>query len=152
TVAAVRLLVPELEAMGYRFVPVSELTRMSRDVVMPVVSPRDRTLLGGDKLAFELLWLGQSFLHLAFLAGIGLGALRVLFVTVLAIVARRRERRRPEMIGPPASEVSVLIAAYNEAPVIARTISAVLASREPPLEVVVIDDGSTDGTSAAVAA
>jgi poly-beta-1,6 N-acetyl-D-glucosamine synthase len=43
--------------------------------------------------------------------------------------------------------VSVLIAAYNEAPVIARTMAAVLGSTHPPLEVIVVDDGSTDGTA-----
>jgi cellulose synthase/poly-beta-1,6-N-acetylglucosamine synthase-like glycosyltransferase len=51
----------------------------------------------------------------------------------------------------PPAQASVLIAAFNEAPVIARTIRAVLASREPPLEVIVVDDGSSDGTADAVA-
>jgi cellulose synthase/poly-beta-1,6-N-acetylglucosamine synthase-like glycosyltransferase len=150
TVAALRQFVPELEARGYRFVPVSELVGKPRDVVMPAVSPRDRTLLGGDRLAFELLWLTQTFLHVAFLAGIVLGAARVLFMTLLALAARWRERRRRPWPAVSTGGVSVLIAAYNEAPVIARTIRAVLASREPPLEVIVVDDGSSDGTAHAV--
>jgi cellulose synthase/poly-beta-1,6-N-acetylglucosamine synthase-like glycosyltransferase len=150
TVAALRQFVPELQARGYRFVPVSELVGRPRDVVMPPVSPRDRTLLGGDRVAFELLWLTQTFLHAAFLAGIGLGAARVLFVTTLALAARWRERRRRALPAVPLDGVSVLIAAYNEAPVVERTIRAVLASREPPLEILVVDDGSGDGTAEAV--
>ncbi len=150
TVAALRQFVPALEERGYRFVPVSELAGKPRDVVMPLVSPRDRALLGGDRLAFELLWLTQTFLHAAFLAGIVLGAARVLFVTTLALIARWRERRRAPLLAPPAAAVSVLIAAYNEAPVIERTIATVLASREPPLEVIVVDDGSSDGTGDSV--
>lgn len=154
TVAAMRLFVPELRARGYRFVPVSELSGKTRDGVMPVVSRGDRALLGGDRVAFDLLWLGQTVLHAAFLAGIVLGTLRVLFVTVLALFAawRERVRRRRAAPEPPAHTISVLIAAYHEAPVITRTISTVLASRVPPLEVIVVDDGSTDGTSEAVRA
>jgi cellulose synthase/poly-beta-1,6-N-acetylglucosamine synthase-like glycosyltransferase len=150
TVAALRQFVPELEARGYRFVPVSELVGKPRDVVMPKVSPRDRTLLGGDRVAFELLWLTQTFLHAAFLAGIVLGAARVLFMTTLALAARWREGRRRALPAVPPGGVSVLIAAFNEAPVIARTIRAVLASREPPLEIIVVDDGSRDATAEVV--
>jgi cellulose synthase/poly-beta-1,6-N-acetylglucosamine synthase-like glycosyltransferase/peptidoglycan/xylan/chitin deacetylase (PgdA/CDA1 family) len=152
TVAALRRFVPELERRGYRFVTVSELTHNTRDHVMPPVSPSDRALLGGDRVAFNLLWFGQTVLHVAFLAGIVLGTARVLFVTALALAAwwrERRKRRLPVPAAPPAS-VSVVIAAYNEAPVIARTVSSVLASRVAPLEVIVVDDGSSDDTAGTV--
>jgi cellulose synthase/poly-beta-1,6-N-acetylglucosamine synthase-like glycosyltransferase len=46
----------------------------------------------------------------------------------------------------------VLIAAHNEAKVIARTIERILESDYPHLEIVVVDDGSTDATAAVVAA
>jgi len=46
--------------------------------------------------------------------------------------------------------VSVLIAAYNEEPVICRTIESVLAMDYPLEEVIVVDDGSKDGTSRVV--
>jgi peptidoglycan-N-acetylglucosamine deacetylase len=42
--------------------------------------------------------------------------------------------------------VSVVIAAYNEEHVIAKTISALLKNDYPELEIIVIDDGSTDNT------
>lgn len=45
--------------------------------------------------------------------------------------------------------VSVLIPAYNEEAVIAISVAAAIASDYPELEVLVLDDGSTDGTEAA---
>jgi biofilm PGA synthesis N-glycosyltransferase PgaC len=45
--------------------------------------------------------------------------------------------------------VTVLISAYNEERVIATSVRAVLDSEYPELELLVLDDGSTDGTEAA---
>jgi poly-beta-1,6-N-acetyl-D-glucosamine synthase len=46
--------------------------------------------------------------------------------------------------------VSVLIPAFNEEAVIGTSVAAAIASDYPVLEVLVLDDGSTDGTEAAV--
>ncbi len=46
--------------------------------------------------------------------------------------------------------MSVVIPAYNEQDVIRRTIASVLASQYPLVEVLVVDDGSTDATAEAV--
>ena len=149
TVDAIRIFVPELQREGYRFTTVSELAGYSRDQAMPPVSSRDRALLGTDRFAFILLFLVESFLRWAFLIAITLGVTRVLWTTALALFAhaRERERRYPET---PRLSISVLIAAYNEQPVIRRTIEAVLVGSTPPAEVIVVDDGSTDGTAAEV--
>lgn len=48
--------------------------------------------------------------------------------------------------------VTVLIPAYNEEAVIATSVSAALSVDYPALEVLVLDDGSTDGTEAAAVA
>ncbi len=45
---------------------------------------------------------------------------------------------------------NLVIAAYNEQPVIARTIRAVLRNHYEPLDIIVVDDGSTDATESIV--
>jgi len=52
---------------------------------------------------------------------------------------------------PPVPFVSVLVPAHNEEAVIARSVTAMLALDYPAFEVIVVDDGSTDGTLAALA-
>src|SRR5207237_2549926 len=73
----------------------------------------------------------------------------VVGVTALALVPAGGPPPRANDSFRPS--VSVLIAAYNERTVIARTLQAVLEGDELPLEIIVVDDGSTDGTSDEVA-
>ncbi len=148
TVQALRIVIPELEREGYRFVTVSTLAGLTRDQVMPILSPRDRALRGVDRATFESAFLVESCLYWAFLTAIALGAARVLWVTSLALIAAGRRSSPPET---PELTVSVLIAAYNEGKVIARTLGAVLESEVAPAEVIVVDDGSTDATAEVVA-
>lgn len=144
TVEALGIVIPELKREGYRFVTVSALAGLDRDQVMPRLGRRDRAMRGVDRVTFDVAFVIESFLYWAFLTAIGLGAARVLWVTTLALIAARRPRKIPT--GGNAS-VSVLIAAYNERAVIAQTLRSALASDTPPLEVIVVDDGSTDDTA-----
>jgi Glycosyl transferase family 2 len=48
--------------------------------------------------------------------------------------------------GPPPT-LSVVIPAHNAAGTVAETVESALAQTLPPLEVIVVDDGSTDGTT-----
>jgi poly-beta-1,6 N-acetyl-D-glucosamine synthase len=148
TVEALRIVVPVLKREGYRFVTVSALGGLERDQVMPALSPRDRALRGVDRATFESAFLVESFLYWAFLTAIALGAARVLWVTTLALLSTARRRPLPD---PPGLSVSVMIAAYNEGKVIARTLHAVLEGDVAPVEVIVVDDGSTDATAEEVA-
>src|SRR5207253_1703920 len=105
--------------------------------------------LASDRIVFEALYLFELFLGIAFVSGIILGTARVVFVTILALLERRRTKLEQfdETFHPP---VSVVIAAFNEEKVIARTIEAVLANGYEPLDIVIVDDGSRDGTAAEV--
>jgi glycosyltransferase involved in cell wall biosynthesis len=47
-----------------------------------------------------------------------------------------------------ALEVSVVIPTFNRADLLPRTLASILSQTEPPVEVIVVDDGSTDGTEA----
>lgn len=60
--------------------------------------------------------------------------------------ARRWRVTRTSDEGPPSVRVSVVIPVRDEARYIADCLSSVLASDPPPLEIVVVDDGSEDET------
>jgi cellulose synthase/poly-beta-1,6-N-acetylglucosamine synthase-like glycosyltransferase/spore germination protein YaaH/peptidoglycan/xylan/chitin deacetylase (PgdA/CDA1 family) len=146
TVRLIPILVNELHKRGYTFVPVSTLIDSTRDIVNPPVNPADTLMAANDRIVFEVIYLFELFLGVAFITAIILGTARIVFVTVLALMAKWRERHRhfDESVRPT---VSVVIAAFNEATVIARTIRAVLDNNYAPLEIIVVDDGSSDGTS-----
>jgi biofilm PGA synthesis N-glycosyltransferase PgaC len=66
------------------------------------------------------------------------------FLTVSLLLDRRPRRKQPETY----PGVTVLIAAYQEEAGIARTLESIAADSYPgPLEVLVLNDGSTDRTS-----
>lgn len=72
------------------------------------------------------------------LAGVALG------ISVLNVVTWKRGRPTPPML--PQDELSVLIPARDEAREIATCVHAICTSEHAPGEVIVCDDGSTDGT------
>jgi cellulose synthase/poly-beta-1,6-N-acetylglucosamine synthase-like glycosyltransferase/peptidoglycan/xylan/chitin deacetylase (PgdA/CDA1 family)/spore germination protein YaaH len=151
TVRALAEVVPLLQREGFRFVTVSDLMGTTREAVMPAIERRDLLVVGLDRVGFDALYVLETLLAVGFSVAIALAVLRLALIVPLAVVADRRSRRRSfdPAFRPP---VSVLIAAYNEEPVIARTVRSVLGSDYPDLEVIVVDDGSTDGTAAAVEA
>ncbi|MFF9458210.1 bifunctional polysaccharide deacetylase/glycosyltransferase family 2 protein [Streptomyces flaveolus] len=69
---------------------------------------------------------------------------------MMLILARRHYRKRNRRRfgwGPPVTgPVSVIVPAYNEKECIANTLQS-LARSTHPIEIVVVDDGSTDGTA-----
>ncbi|MFJ2116772.1 bifunctional polysaccharide deacetylase/glycosyltransferase family 2 protein, partial [Streptomyces sp. NPDC087850] len=87
------------------------------------------------------------------LAVVGVAVLgRFGLMLVLARRHYRRRNRRRFSWGPPVDEpVSVIVPAYNEKECIANTVNSLVASTHP-IEIVVVDDGSTDGTAEIVEA
>jgi peptidoglycan-N-acetylglucosamine deacetylase len=152
TVAALPTLIDQLRAKGYQLVPVSQLAGLTQDQVMPPLPPN--AVL--PKMALPVfLTLGQlgQVMHTLFMVAIALGLGRVLFFCILGLVQKWGETRRaPPPLAADGPMISVLIPAHNEAKVIVASVQRILRSTYPKIEVIVIDDGSTDGTSALVSA
>ncbi|MFA7319532.1 MAG: glycosyltransferase [Parcubacteria group bacterium] len=148
TVAALPKIIEGLRSQGFEFVSVSELIGTSRDNLMPTVSTKEKLLVfSGAAMVFVVDHFNR-FMHFMFFLGIILGTMRFLFIGTLAIIqwahARHGLFRKFEKSYRPT--VGVIIPAYNEEKVVARTVQAILASDYPDLDVVVVDDGSSDRT------
>ena len=147
TIAALPLLIDELRARGYRFVPVSELIGLTPAQVMPNLSPDELAASKTDLALFDLIDVFLVSLKWLFAVAITLGIGRALTLSALAIWQARREAHVVKPPIDPERFVSVLIPAFNEARVIEASVRRVLASRDVELEVIVLDDGSQDATS-----
>jgi len=141
--------VPTLRARGFRFVTVSQLAGLSRaQVALPARRwdrARGRLLLGTLAAA---RWTTAVLAVLLVLAT----TLFVLRMAVLFLLARRHVRlvrgRAPGPVFRPP--VSIVVPAFNEAAGIDRAVRSLASTRYPTVEVIVVDDGSTDGTAALV--
>ena len=146
TVAALPAIIDGLRARGYTIVPVSKLAGLSPAEVNPVIAGTDLVAVRFDVGVFLLLAGLDTLLRYLFFTAIFLGTARAILLALLAV---RSNLPRNRAIAPPidpARFVSVLIPAYNEARVIEASVRRVLSSEEVRLEVIVIDDGSADGT------
>ena len=150
TVRALGRLVPALRARGFRFVTVSQLAGLPRsEAEVPVDRwGRDR----GHILIATLAVARWTTTILAWLL-IAVALLFVARVFLLLVLARRhaktvRGREYEDGFTPP---VSVIVPAFNEVVGIERSVRSLAASDYPELEVIVVDDGSTDGTGDLVA-
>ena len=150
TVAALPRIIDGLRAKGYRLVPVSSLIGLPPSAVMPQVQGWDLFSVRADVGVFlvvaALLW---TLKWLFFLA-IALGIARAILMTALALKSRYDGNAPVPPAIDPDRFVSVLIPAFNEARVIVGSIRRILASDEVRIEIIVIDDGSSDATSQVV--
>lgn len=149
TVEALPRILEELKRQGYEFVTVSTLVGKSREEIMPAVGNGDSHLVLYTKSAMVIIFGLLAFMGYVFLTTTVLGALRILFLLYFSKKHHGRQRKvtRDSAFKP---HVSVVIAAYNEEKVIVSTVRSVLESSYEDMEIIVVNDGSTDGTSLAV--
>ena len=148
TLAALPGLIEGLRARGFQFVPVSALAGLNRDAVMPPIRGSDLAAVRADVGMFLALAALQTLFVWMFYVAITLGIARAVLIAALAVIGRRHGDAPPGDYAPP---VTVIIPAFNEARVIEASVARVLASDYADLKVIVVDDGSSDDTSAIVA-
>ncbi|OXY97669.1 bi-functional transferase/deacetylase [Streptomyces diastatochromogenes] len=146
TVAALHKLIPRLKAQGFRFATVGAAVRMAGPVQPAGLGEhlQGMALVTALQAGDRVVWLLGVLMYAA-------GAISVLRAAVVLIAARRHRRLRTgsrgRSWGPPVTEpVSVIVPAYNESAGIEAAVRSLLSS-DHPVEIIVVDDGSTDGTA-----
>jgi cellulose synthase/poly-beta-1,6-N-acetylglucosamine synthase-like glycosyltransferase/peptidoglycan/xylan/chitin deacetylase (PgdA/CDA1 family) len=140
--AALPRLVGDLRSGGYRFTTITGGFQLT---VGPVRVPA-LTAAGEDALllAVRATTVVSTALRWAFLAAAGLLATRLGLLLVTGSWHKLRDRR-PQR--PWREPVSVVIPAYNESGGVEQCLRSMLDCDYPDLEVILVDDGSTDGTA-----
>jgi hypothetical protein len=144
TVTALNRLIPKLQGEGYRFSTVSQVIGQQTN---PPGSVGEK-VRGFGLLAMVriVLWIDLALAGFLLVVGI-LVPIRLVLMLVFAGGHARRRRPGRWSWGPPVTEpVSVIVPAYNERACIEDTVRSLVAS-DHPLEVIVVDDGSSDGTA-----
>ena len=150
TVAALPMILDYLKERGDEVVPIGELVDIDRDGIMPpVYSNSNPVAFFASGAGFSVLRVLQTIFFGFLIAASILVLLRTLIILILAIRHRSQSSPTPD----PRLAVSILIPAFNEEKVISRTLQSLLASDySGPMEILVVDDGSSDRTSKIVEA
>ena len=145
TVEALAELIPLLRARGFRFVSLTELSGLPESVLYPRASDAERRRGAVFVSAFRAALLVIAFLTVV-LIGVGvLVAARAVLALSLAVHHRRSIRTSRGDSHVPS--VSIVVPAYNESVLIARTVASLAASEYQDFDLVVVDDGSVDDTA-----
>jgi cellulose synthase/poly-beta-1,6-N-acetylglucosamine synthase-like glycosyltransferase/peptidoglycan/xylan/chitin deacetylase (PgdA/CDA1 family) len=142
TVQALPQVIERLQKDGYEFTTISESTGLKKETVVSDAKETLFTRFNG--FGYSLVHWFNLTIWTIFFIGIILGIIRFIMLTSFAATGWIKLRQKFSSNFNP--KVSVVISAFNEAKVIKRTINALLASLYADLEIIVINDGSSDGT------
>lgn len=138
-----KILLAQLKADGFSFNSLPELAEIPPDEAVPP-SAIDRLLR--DDVLYSMMAFSWASIQGAILILALMVALRSPAYLLLALCRRRRFPLDMDFHPP----LTLIIPAYNEEKVIRRTLESALKVDYPDLKIIVVDDGSTDGTEAIV--
>ena len=148
TVAALPRIIEGLRSQGYAFTTVDRLQADLTSPYLPRTGTFSRARGVGIIAGFRLQLAGRHVLLALLGLIVALSLWRLLAGGTLALSHRRRARRRRGRSGlREAVSVTVIIPAHNEERVLAKTLGALDLVRGPGVEVIVVDDGSSDATA-----
>ena len=151
TIAALPAIITSLQRAGYTFVPVSTLAGLTYEQTMPRLAGSDLLAVRADVFAFTAIASSLVAINWTFFFAIAIGITRSVLMVLLALWAGRPKPPVPSH-ADFRPKVTVIIPAFNEERVIEASVRRILESSYPYLDVIVVDDGSKDRTSAIVAA
>ena len=149
TVQALPRIIEYFKSHNVKFATVGEILNLPKDAVMPPVHT-DMIKFSGWARAV-LYWIERLLIG-AFWLAIILGLGRILFMGVLATIQYVRSKKERKLLTTFApGKVSIIVPAYNEEVNAITTIENLLQQDYENLEIVFVNDGSTDNTFEKVA-
>jgi cellulose synthase/poly-beta-1,6-N-acetylglucosamine synthase-like glycosyltransferase/peptidoglycan/xylan/chitin deacetylase (PgdA/CDA1 family) len=148
TVAALDQLITQLQRRGYTFDTVSSAVN---------TSPWHPATTSERVQGWLLSTLVRTADLVVWILKLAIALLAVLAVvrTLMLVILVRHHVRQPALVSPARRarlpDVSIIVPAYNEQKGIAACVRSLAAVDYPNVEIVVVDDGSTDDTAAVVA-
>jgi cellulose synthase/poly-beta-1,6-N-acetylglucosamine synthase-like glycosyltransferase/peptidoglycan/xylan/chitin deacetylase (PgdA/CDA1 family) len=169
TVAALARFIPMMKARGYRFTTITEGLNLGIEeqaaavkegrapesaAVIPTLPENPPAAPGDEWRGAGLIWtvrLADGLVTVVAALFVVVGLLTIGRTALLLLLATRHTRQRRKAgwsWGPPVTDpVSVIVPAYNEKEGIEAAVRSLALGDYPEIEVVVVDDGSTDGTA-----
>lgn len=142
TIAALPMIITELQNDGYTFTTIAGLLNISAEQIMQPANSNGFIAAGFNSIRIVSIGIvGLALLTVVF------GATRFFSIIIMAVINHRRVLSRTFPQENNANPViSVIVPAYNEGEVVAKTIDSLVRSTYPHVEIIVVDDGSTDDT------
>jgi len=145
TVAALKILIPELKAQGYTFTTFNDAVGLTRDQVNPPLSGGELFFVDITSIWNFILRWGWIIISWLFILTTIIAASRILFLGAMVIrSAKHYKARKSQVVLEP---VTIIVPCYNEEKTVAYTLAALQKSTKQNLEILVVDDGSSDNTS-----
>ncbi len=142
TVDALPRIIDYFKKRGCKFTTVADLMGKTKADVMPAVK---RSWINSlNFFVAEATYWGGHFVFALFIIGIILSMIRMTGMAILATLQKKREANAA--VSPLQPMVSIIVPAYNEEVNACRTVASLLQQDYPNLQVVFVDDGSTDDT------
>lgn len=150
TVKALPEIIKHYRSEGYSFARVDSFSK-SGSLIEPQDKPENLFTLASFTV-YDLYKKTPKILTELFLLGLGVYLLHTVLVITFAVVHKIKEKKlqRRRLRNKPL--ISVVVPVYNEEKVIRETLNSILKSDYPNYEVVVINDGSKDLSSAVITA
>ncbi|HEY2722265.1 MAG TPA: glycosyltransferase, partial [Chitinophagaceae bacterium] len=146
TVEALPRIIAYFKSKGVKFASISEILNLPKDAIMP---PVHGGIVKFSGWASAIFYWFEKLLIGAFWVAIVLGFGRTLFMGILATLQFYRSKKEKRLLAGLADadeRVSIIIPAYNEEVNAVKTIESLLQLDYNNLDIVFVDDGSTDHT------
>lgn len=146
TIQTLPTLIDTLRSKGYEITTIAKVLGKQKQEILIPMSPQETAISFINTLLFWFWFLFQRILYYSFFLIIGMSLFRLVVLGILAARYKRHASEKTDF----SPFVSILVPVHNEAAVVEKTLTSLVNSQYTNMEVIVIDDGSTDATAAIV--